>query len=225
MIRIADSRIPLMILVLALALQALWKFYEPPPKAYARDLPSPPDAGWVKACDMGEHAFASQLLSLELFSHDEQPGVSLPYVALDYERVREWMAAALALDPHNSNIMLAAAQVYSEVPDPQRLRIMLDFVHKQFLLDPGSRWPYLAHAALLARHRLQDMNLALRYANDLTAVKSAPAWARQMSLLLLTDMGEKQQAEIVLGGLIDSGMLKDEKEIAFLLNRINSGEE
>jgi hypothetical protein len=101
---------------------------------------------------------------------------------------------------------------------------MLDFVHQQFLLNPDSRWPFLAHAALLARHRLKDMNLALSYARDLSTVKSAPDWARQMSLLLLSDMGEKAQAKILLGGLIASGTLKDKKEIAFLLNRINSSE-
>ena len=222
MIHISGSRLPWLILMLALVLQGIWKVYEPEPKAYARDLPNPPDPRWVKVCDMGEHAFAGQLLSLELFSHDEQPGVSLPYVALDYERVKAWMAAALELDPYNSNLLLAAAQVYSQVPDLKRVRIMLDFVHQQFLLNPDSRWPFLAHAALLARHRLNDMNLALSYARDLSTVKSAPDWARQMSLLLLSDMGEKAQAKILLGGLIASGTLKDEKEIAFLLNRINS---
>jgi hypothetical protein len=217
-----DSRMPWLVLVFALALQGIWKFHEPSPEAYARNLTNPPDPRWVKVWDMGENAFAGELLSLELFSHDEQPGVSLPYAALDYERVKAWMAVALELDPHNNNVLLAAAQVYSQVPDPKRVRIMLDFIHQQFLYDPDSRWPYLAHAALLARHRLKDINLALGFAKGLSTVKTAPDWARQMSLLLLSDMGEKAQAKILLGGLIASGTLKDEKEIAFLVNRINS---
>jgi hypothetical protein len=134
------------------------------------------------------------------------------------------MAAALELDPDNRNILLAASQLYSQVPDPQRQRIMLDFVHQQFLLDPESRWPYLAHAALVSRHRLQDTQLALAYAKDLSAVKSAPDWVRQMSLLLLSDSGERQQARILLGGLLASGTLKDPREIGFLLNRVNAAE-
>jgi hypothetical protein len=57
-------------LLLALALQGTWKYYEPAPSAHARDLPAPPDPSQVRAVDLGEHAFAGQWLSLELFSHD-----------------------------------------------------------------------------------------------------------------------------------------------------------
>lgn len=211
-----------LILILALTAQGVWKNHEPPPEALASDLPYPPEPEWVRVWDTGEHALASQWLTLKLFSYDEQPGVSLPFKALDYRRVRAWLSAALDLDPNNRNPLLAAAQVYSQVPDPQRQRIMLDFVHRQFLVDPQSRWPYLAHAALIARHRLGDMKLALSYARDLSTVTTAPGWARQMSILLLNDMGEKEQARILLGGLLESGSIKDEKEIAFLLNRINA---
>ena len=209
-------------LLLALALQGTWKHYEPQPTALARDLPRAPDPAWVRAIDFGEHAFASQWLMLQLFSLDEQPGVSLPFASLDYARLKGWMGAALELDPDNRNLLLAATQVYSQVPDPRRQRMMLDFVHQQFLLAPDSRWPFLAHAAFIARHGLKDMNLAMSYAKDLSRVNSAPAWARQMSVLLSADLGEKEQARVLLGGLLDSGAVKDPREIAFLLKRIDS---
>ncbi len=208
-------------LLLALALQGAWKCYEPQPAAFARVLSKAPDPAWVRAGDLGEHAFASQWLMLKLFSLDEQPGVSLPYASLDYARLKGWMAAALELDPDNRNLLLAATQVYSQVPDPRRQRTMLDFVHQQFLLAPASRWPFLAHAAFIARHRLKDMHLALSYARDLAGVSAAPAWARQMPVLLLADLGEKEQARVLLGGLLDSGAVKDPREIDLMLKRIN----
>ncbi len=208
--------------MLGIALQVLWKAFEPAPVAHARDLPNPPDAAWVSAWDVGENALASQWLTLTAFAHDEQPGISLPYLALDYGRLTAWMATALILDPNNRNILLAASQVYSQVPDPRRERIMLDFVHQQFLLAPESRWPYLAHAALVARHRLNDVHLALSYARDLSMAKSAPRWVKQVPVLLLSDMGEKEQARILLGGLITSGAIRDEREIDFMMKRINS---
>jgi len=209
-------------LLLAVALQGAWKCYEPQPAALIRDLPKAPDPAWVRAVDFGEHALASQGLMLQLFSLDEQPGVSLPFASLDYTRLKEWIGAALDLDPDNRNLLLAATQVYSQVPDPGRQRMMLDFVHQQFLLAPASRWPFLADAAFIARHGLKDMNLAMSYARDLSRVNSAPAWARQMSVLLLADMGEKERARVLLGGLLDSGAVKDPREITFLLKRIDS---
>ncbi len=217
-----EARLLWVTLLLALALQAGWKFYEPPPTGQARSLPAAPDPAWVRIVDFGEHALASQWLMLRLFSLDEQPGVSLPFASLDYTRLSQWMRAALDLDPDNRNLLLAATQVYSQVPDPGRQRLMLDFVHQQFLLAPESRWPFLAHAAFIARHGLKDMNLAMSYAKDLSRVNSAPAWARQMSVLLSADLGEEEQARVLLGGLLDSGAVKDPREIAFLLKRIDS---
>jgi hypothetical protein len=221
MFRITDRSILWIIFIFGIAAQGIWKTFEPAPIAHARDLPNPPDAAWVSVWDMSEHAFASQWMALTLFSHDEQPGISLPYLALDYERITAWMGAALILDPDDHNILLAASQVYSQVPDPRRERIMLDFVHRQFLLAPESRWPYLAHAAVVARHRLNDSKLALNYARDLSIAKTAPAWVKQMPVLLLSDMGEREQARILLGGLVTSGAIRDEREIAFMLSRIN----
>jgi hypothetical protein len=171
---------------------------------------------------MGENAFASLWLTLELFSHDEQPGVSLPFKSLNYSRVTAWLSAAQTLDPGNRNPLLAASQLYSQVPDPTRQRIMLDWVHRQFLLDPRTRWPFLAHAALVARHELKDTQLALSYARELATVNNAPDWAKQMSLLLMSDMGETQEARILLGGLLKSGVVKDPREVAFLLGRIDA---
>ncbi len=217
-----ETRVLWVALLLALALQGTWKYYEPQPAAFAHVLSKAPDAAWIRAGDLGEHAFASQWLTLKLFSLDEQPGVSLPFASLDYESLKGWMAAALELDPDNRNLLLAATQVYSQVPDPGRQRLMLEFVHQQFLLAPASRWPFLAHAAFIARHRLNDMHLALSYARDLADVKTAPAWARQMPVLLLADLGEKEQARVLLGGLLDSGAVKDPREIGLLLERINS---
>ena len=68
----------------------------------------------------------------------------------------QWLETILALDPAGQYPLLMAAQVYSQVPDPARERLMLEFVHQQFLHDPNRRWRWLAHAAIMAKHRLHD---------------------------------------------------------------------
>jgi hypothetical protein len=68
---------------------------------------------------------------------------------------------------------------------------MLEFIHEQYLLDPNRRWPWLAHAALLAKHRLRDLPLARRYAADIdrrTTAADVPLWAKQMEVFILEDM-------------------------------------
>src|SRR5204862_1743132 len=108
-------------------------------------------------------------------------------------------------------------------PDPAKMRAMLDFVFREFAGDPNRRWPALAHAALLAKHRLHDLPLARRYAatlQRLTTDESVPLWARQMEVFILEDMNELEAARIVLGGLLASGRLRDEDERRFLEARL-----
>jgi hypothetical protein len=49
---------------------------------------------------------------------------------------------------------------------------------------------------------------------------SVPAWARQMSVLLLADTGEVEAAKILLGGLLEAGAITDPQELRFLLERM-----
>jgi hypothetical protein len=111
------------------------------------------------------------------------------------------------------------------VPDSAKQRAMLDFVHRQFLEDPERRWRWLAHAALVARHRLNDRQLALTYARSIAEeadAPSVPSWARQMHIFLLADLGEHEAAKILLGGLLASGTVTDTHEQRFLLERLKA---
>jgi hypothetical protein len=102
---------------------------------------------------------------------------------------------------------------------------MLDLVYRQFLLDPNRRWRWLAHAAIMAKHRLHDLGLALRYAraiNQRATSAEVPHWAKQMHIFVLEDMGEHETAKLLLGGLLASGAITDAHEARFLTQRLNA---
>ena len=89
--------------------------------------------------------------------------------------------------------------------------------------DPNRRWPALAHAALLAKHRLNDLPLARRYAAAIqrqTSDPTIPSWARQMEIFILEDMNELEAAKVMLGGLLATGRIKDADERRFLQGRL-----
>ncbi len=148
---------------------------------------------------------------------------SLPYQNLDYTRLIGWLKGVLALDPRSQYPLFVAARIYAEVPDPARSRMVLEFVYEEFLKDPNRRWPWLAHAALVAKHRLGDLALALRYAaaiDGLTTTSEVPLWARQMQIFILEDMNELEAATIMLGGLLESGAIRDPAEARYLHHRL-----
>ena len=208
-------------LVAALALQVGWQAAAPKPVAHAAALGKPMAASTLRAASLGEPIAFSQLLALYLQAFDNQPGVSIPFGDLDYEAVIAWLKVAMALDPGGQYPLMMAAHLYAQVPDETRTRRMLEFVHDEFLRDPDRRWRWLAHAAIVAKHRLKDMPLALRYAEDITRhAGSAQGWARQMRIFILQDIGQIEAATVLLGGLLASGEVTDMGEIRFLTERL-----
>lgn len=220
------ERVPLPVLYAlgaALVLQIGWQVLQPAPGARPVPLPAPPPAAVLRVASLGEPIAAAQWLALRLQSWDNQPGISIPYRELDYARVLGWLDAMLGLDPGGQYPLLMAAQLYSQVPAEAKQRMMLDFVHRKFFEDPDRHWRWLAHAAVMARHRLRDDALALRYADDIARhARKAPGWARQMRIFLLEDMGETQRAAILLGALLDAGEVRDPNEIRFLMQRMEA---
>lgn len=217
----AVPRIAKIVLVAALATQIVWHVSRPAPVAHAAALGAPADRPWLQAMSLGEPIGLSQFLSLYLQAFDNQPGVSIPYRALDYGVVLVWLDAMLALDSNSQYPLMMAAHLYSQVPDEAKQRQMLAFVHREFLKAPNTRWRWLAHAAIVAKHRLNDMPLALRYADDITRhAPGAMGWARQMRIFLLAEMGERQAATVLLGALLASGEVTDPAEIHFLTQRL-----
>lgn len=178
--------------------------------------PAPRPAA-LHLASFGEAEAASRLVVLHLQTFD--------VAGFDARRVIGWLEAALALDPRSAYPLFAAARVYAEVPDAGRTRTMLEFIHREFLRDPDRRWPWLAHAALLAKHRLRDLPLARRYAADLQRlVKAAgvPTWVTQMEVFILEDMNELEAAKVMLGGLLASGRIRDPAEARFLKERLDA---
>ena len=210
-----------------MALQCAWHALQSPPTVSVEPLPPAPALSVLEVSSLGERQVLARLLMLWLQSFDYQPGISIPLRELDYARLADWLRVILTLDPSSHYPLLAASRFYAEVPDPARSRRMLSFVYESFLQAPNERWQWLAHAVFVARHRLHDLDLALDYARVLaerTDPARVPAWARQMRIFVLEDVGELEAAKVVLGGLIDSGEVKDPAELGFLRGRLEEME-
>jgi len=212
-----------LILIASLCLQLAWQYKQPRPTAHAEDLVFPPDSKTLQALSLGEPIALAQLMTLYLQAFDNQPGISIPFRDLDYDRVQTWLARILDLDPIGQYPLLMASHIYAQVPDTAKQRQMLEFVYQQFFEDPNRRWPWLAHAAIMAKHRLKDLPLALRYAQAISKYATdpdVPHWASQMPIFILEDMGELESAKILLGGLLVSGIVTDSHEIHLLTERL-----
>lgn len=204
-------------LAAALAAQLAVHASRAPAARDAGTLPPPPRAAALRLAAFGETEALARLIALHVQAYDPS--------RVEPSRLTGWLAGALALDPRSTYPMFLAARIYAETPDPQRTRTVLEFIHDAFLRDPNRHWPWLAHAALVAKHRLRDLPLARRYAADLqrrVTARDVPLWATQMEVFILEDMNELDAAKVLLGGLLASGKIHDPAELRFLRERLDA---
>ena len=213
-----------LLLVASLGLQVTWHYLRPAPTAEASTLGFAPPVDVLRVASLGDNEALAKYLNLWLQMYDNQPGISIPFSELDYSQVRSWLQASLDMDPRGQYPLLAAVRLYGEVPDQTRQLQMLEFTYEKFMEAPNERWPWLAHAVVIARHRIQNLELALKYANalaDNATGPKVPHWAQQMSIFVLEDMGETEAVRVLIGGLLDSGQITDPHEFSFLSDRLN----
>ena len=223
----AVPRSVIFLLVFSLLVQIAWHAQQTKTEVKASDLSTAPSTEILQFFSFGDPLALSRLLMLRLQSFDYQPGISIPFLQLDYDKVVSWLNAIAELDPNSQYPLLAAARIYAKVLDPEKKRMMLEFVHKRFLLNPDVQWPAMAHAVFIAKHRLHDLDLALKYAKDIRIhVKRNDlySWVRQMELFVLEDMGDLESARILLGGFLESGIIENEREFRFLQKRLGAAD-
>lgn len=187
------------------------------------DLGVPPRIELVRAASFGEDSFAGYFVALFLQNFNVSLGLATPVAAMDRSAVIRWLDLSTALDPGSRYPQLLAARHFAETGTPEQRRCMLDWIYQRFQERPNERWPWLVHAVFAARHVLHDQPLAETYAAALrTRVTDpkAPSWVVQMDFLLRADLGETEDAKVILAALIDAGQIRSPGELKFLESRI-----
>lgn len=209
--------------LIALTMQIALHNGKEQPVALAEKLKEPPSASSLKLISFGEEISLAKILMLKLQSFDNQPGLSIPLVNLDYAKVIAWLERISLLDTKSQYPVLAAMRIYAEVNDEEKRRMLLAYTRTRFLENPNTQWPAMVHAVYIAKHKLKDLPLALQYAQDIRTHVTRDdihSWVRQMELFVLEDMGKLESARILLGGFLDSGVIKDEREYNYLKERL-----
>ncbi|MFZ6843870.1 hypothetical protein [Undibacterium sp. RuTC16W] len=220
------SSVPGLVIVLLLSVlcsQLAWRFFQPSRQAQVETLLAPPAFTTLNLMSAGEPIAMAKTLTLYLQAFDNQAGLNVSLAQFDYTVVRAWLARSLELDPAGQYPLFVASRLYGEIADQSKQRLMLEFVYQAFLQDPDRRWAALAHATFLAKHRLNDLPLAVKYANALrthVGHDKAPHWVTQMEIFLLEDINELQSAQILLGSLLQNGQITDPHELHFLEQRL-----
>lgn len=173
---------------------------------------------------MGSTKLVAYFLSLDLQLHDTQTGQHFSYRLLDYRVLVEWLELINRISPRSEYPAMLASRIYTQTGDDEQLRLMLDFVERRFDLDPQLHWRRLAESSVIARHRLRDLELALKYARKLArqpASVEMPRWARDFEFLLLAELSEYEASIAIIQALLESDSIKHPDEKKFLRDKLS----
>ena len=188
-----------------------------------RGLSQPFSANIYRGLAMGSEQLLGYLLAIRLQLHDNQVGRHFNYKLIDYRLLIEWLDRITEISPGTEYPLLLASRVYTSTGDPEQLRQILGFIEYRFDDDPQLHWRRLAEACITARHKLGDLDLALRLARKLAqqpASVDMPNWARDFEFLLLAELNELESAIAIIEALLQTESVNDPDERRFLQEKL-----
>jgi len=188
-----------------------------------RQLEKPFSAAIYRGISMGSEQLMGYLLAIRLQLHDSQAGQYFSYSRIDYSILVDWLNQVTMVSPGTEYPMLLASRVYTTTGDQERLRLILEFIQQRFDDDPQLHWRRLAEASVIAKHKLLDLDLALRMAKKIAqqpASVKMPQWARDIEFLLLAEINELESAIAIIQALLRTDAVRDPDEKRFLEGKL-----
>lgn len=220
MTRTTKSASLFLVFFLILTLCAWWQTREI--KIKWPGVPPVPEARGATAMTLGDNQFSYRIFALTLQNLGDTGGDVTPLQEYDYQKLKHWFWLAHALDPVANHVPMIAAYYFGATRKPEDIRVVVDYLAVAGKSNIGEKWRWLAHAVFLARHRLNDLDYALRLARDLAAVESKdrpmPAWTKQMPAFVYKAQGDREAArDIMLAILATDQENMHPNEINFML--------
>lgn len=202
----------------------LWSFVREVQENWP-NVPPPPKIEQASASALGDKQFAYRSIGLMLQNLGDTAGVSRPLMDYNYELLARWFYIVDYLDPRSNFAPYIASYYYGSVQTPESLPPLLEYLADVGSRAEGDKWRFLVQAIHLARYRLEDLPLALSYAERLTALEAEgvelPVWARTMDNMILNVKGEKEAAyQIMVQTLLTERDNMERTEYLFYLDYI-----
>jgi hypothetical protein len=192
--------------------------------------PVPSKAGAIMMA-LGDPEFAFRSGALSLQHLGDGGGQVTPLQDYDYAALGNWFDLLHSLDPASEHVPYVAGYYFGSLRGhPDKIRHVVDYLYKTGQNPAGEKWRWLGQAAFLARHRLNDLDYALKIAYTLAHMqpvgKPLPQWAKEMPALILEGKGDKAAARQMMEGMLrnDPGLAPEEVNFikSYLIERLDA---
>jgi hypothetical protein len=207
-------------LALALSLNILFWGWSQNFFAKWQGVPPVPSENGALTMALGDREFAYRFLALQLQGLGDGGGQMASLKTYNYQKLGEWFRLLHLLNPASDHVPMAAAYYFGSISDTQRIPVVIDYLSEVGQSPVGSKWRWLAHAVVLARHQMNDLQLALDLAYKLSKMEpigdTLPSWARQMPAFILKAKGDKADARALMENMLLNSESLHPNEVNFM---------
>jgi len=170
---------------------------------------------------LGDAEFSYRFLAITLQNLGDVGRDVTPLKNYDYEKLGKWFFLLHSLDPASDHVPMIAAYYFGATRIPGNVAVIVDYLGVVGQIPAGEKWRWLAQAAYLAQHRMNNVDLALKFAYKLVSMNrdegiEMPQWARQMPAFILNNHGDKEAAKKLMSNMLVSEKTALPEEVNFM---------
>lgn len=187
------------------------------------NVPPAPSVTAVMGSFLGDKEFAYRGAAITMQAFGNQTGQVQALKDYNYENLGGWFFLADSLNKKSNYVPTLAAYYFGGSQDPSKLMPVITYLRQVGTYPEEDKWRFLGHAVYLARHRMENMELAAQLADELAAVykPGMPGWILQMKSIIRSDMGQKEMAySLMLETLKAEQDTLDPIEVKYMLDYI-----
>ncbi len=187
-------------------------------------VPPVPSHKVALAVALGDGQFLYRAATFALQNMGDEGGRVSPLKDYDYQRLGRWFALLDQFDPKSQYLPVLVGYYFGQTPKTEDLRVVIDYLVRVTERDPERNWRWLAHAVYLARHRINDIKLALDLAYRLAALEAPglPVWTKQMPAFVLAEVGDNEAARDLMVVILETDQNLTPEEIEFMRDFIDT---
>ncbi len=182
-------------------------------------VPPVPTARKATMMTLGDPELAYRFLALALQNLGDTGRDVTPLKDYNYTRLGQWFFLLHALDPLSDHVPMIAAYYFGGTRVPKDIAPVVAYLTVAGQIPFGEKWRWLAQAAFLAQHRMNDLNLALDIAYKLAKLpnsSSMPQWARQMPAFILNKKGDTEASRQMMKNMLVTEKTVHPQEVEFM---------
>lgn len=183
-------------------------------------VPPVPSRTTAAMATLGDTQLAYRSGAITLQHLGDNGGRVTPLKEYDYAALARWFDLLDSLDPAADHVPFIAAYYFGASRVPADISYIVGYLARVGQNPAGEKWRWLGYAAYLARHRLDDLSLALDLAYTLSRMElhddTMPVWARQMPAFILKEQGDAASARTLIENMLAGEQKLHPNEVNFL---------